>query len=289
MFVAEKLGRKVVGYSLEAQSSPSNFTISNVESAIDRHVIGDIRDADHIGKVMQESQPDFVFHLAAQTVVHAGYVNPRETFDVNVTGTASVLDAVAALKRHCTVVCVTSDKCYANDDRPRAFVETDPMGERDPYGASKGCTELVVKAYAHSFFPPSRFDDHQVAIASARAGNVIGGGDWTPYALAPDLVEAAHENQTILLRNPQATRPWQHVLQTLSGYLLLASRLEVDPQKYHGGWNFGPDVNEVITVAEFADRFLRVWGQGRGSKALNRINFTRHRPLCCRLKRLRHS
>lgn len=258
----KRLGASVVGYSLEPPTSPSNFVVSDVANSVDRHVIGDIRDGERICQAMKDCQPDFVFHFAAQTVVNTGYVHPRETFDVNVTGTASLLDAVAALNRRCTVVCITSDKCYANDDRPRAFVETDPMGERDPYGASKGCAELVVKAYAHSFFHPKRFDDHQVAIASARAGNVVGGGDWTPHALVPDLVDAANKGTTVALRNPHATRPWQHVLQTLCGYLLLASRLHTDPERHQGGWNFGPDESDVTSVAEFTDIFFRAWGQG---------------------------
>jgi CDP-glucose 4,6-dehydratase len=256
------LGARVIGYSLEPPTNPSNFKVSRIESIMDCNMLGDIRDSDRIRHEMLHSQPDFVFHLAAQTVVRTGYTNPRETFDVNVTGTASVLDAVAKLGRPCTVVCVTSDKCYANDDKPRAFVESDAMGERDPYGASKGCTELVVKAYTHSFFPPDRYDGHRIAIASARAGNVIGGGDWTPYALVPDLVEAASSCGEIALRNPDATRPWQHVLQTLSGYLLLAARLETAPRRYTGGWNFGPDECELTSVAKFTDIFLRSWGQG---------------------------
>ena len=258
----KRLGAKVVGYSLAAPTRPSNFEVSHVADVIDGNIIGDIREADRIRQAMRDSQPDFVFHLAAQTVVTTGYQQPRETFDVNVTGTASVLDAVAALGQRCTVICITSDKCYANDDRPRAFVETDPMGERDPYGASKGCTELVVKAYNHSFFPPERFDDHQVAMASARAGNVMGGGDWTPRALVPDLVHAAQSGNAIELRNPRATRPWQHVLQTLGGYLLLAARVDANPLQYQGGWNFGPDESEVASVADFASLFFRSWGQG---------------------------
>ncbi|TWT96488.1 CDP-glucose 4,6-dehydratase [Neorhodopirellula pilleata] len=258
----KSLGARVIGYSLEPPTIPSNFVESNIAEVVDEHVIGDIRDHDRVLGTMRDCRPDFVFHLAAQTVVRTGYQQPRETFDVNVTGTASLLDAVIALSHPCSVVCVTSDKCYSNDDRPRSFVESDPMGERDPYGASKGCTELVVKAYAHSFFHPERYNDHHVAIATARAGNVIGGGDWTPHALIPDLAEAAKSGQTISLRNPNATRPWQHVLQTLSGYLLLAVRLNNDPQRYHGGWNFGPEEREVLSVAEFSEFFFRTWGQG---------------------------
>jgi CDP-glucose 4,6-dehydratase len=258
----KSLGAKVFGYSLEPPTSPSNFEVCRVDRVIDGQFRGDIRDWNVIRDSMLSVEPDFVLHMAAQTVVKTGYQSPRETFDVNVTGTASVLDAVADLQRPCTVVCVTSDKCYANDDRPRVFVETDPMGERDPYGASKGCTELVVNAYTHSYFHPDHYDTHQVGIASARAGNVIGGGDWTPHALIPDLVKAALNGGSVELRNPNATRPWQHVLQTLSGYLLLATKLQADPRSYSGGWNFGPDERDVLSVSQFSQLFFDSWGQG---------------------------
>ena len=185
-----ELGAKVSGFALEPPTNPSNFEISGIQSVLDNHHIGDIRDEDALTAAMKRADPDLVLHLAAQSVVRESYRTPRETFDVNVMGTISVLEAVRNLNRPCSVVCVTSDKCYENVEQVWGYRECDAMGEHDPYGGSKGAAELAIRSYRHSFFPPEAHEKHGVKLASARAGNVIGGGDWTKDALIVDLVKA---------------------------------------------------------------------------------------------------
>ncbi|MFN3193534.1 MAG: CDP-glucose 4,6-dehydratase [Aureliella sp.] len=277
----KQLGAQVVGYSLDPPTAPNNFTVSDISSTLKRHIFADVRDSTQMQSAILETQPDYVLHMAAQTVVKAGYDRPKETFDVNVMGTASVLDAVAALDKPCSVVCITSDKCYANDegDGKRAFVESDPMGEFEPYGASKGCVELLVKAYTHSFFHPDQIHQHGKSVATARAGNVVGGGDWTPHALIPDLVRAAQSHTALELRNPDAIRPWQHVLQALSGYLLLAAKNSDQPGKYNGGWNFGPEQDNSLQVSELSDEFFDAWGNGSWKECASLERFHEARAL----------
>jgi CDP-glucose 4,6-dehydratase len=201
--------------------------------------------------------------MAAQPLVRQSYASPRETFDVNIMGTACLLDAVRQRGKPCVVIVVTSDKCYENRGLTRGYTETDPMGGFDPYSASKGATELLVASYRRSFFPPDRIRDHGVKLASARAGNVIGGGDWARDRIVTDMVAALMAGEPVPVRNPKAIRPWQHVLEPLSGYLTLAAAmLESDDPQWCDGWNFGPTPGGEPTVGELAADFIRAWGKG---------------------------
>ncbi len=258
-----RLGAKVTGFALDPPTDPNNFTVSRVAETLAGHHVGDIRDFARLQAAMFDAQPDVVLHLAAQSVVRRSYEIPRETFDVNVIGTASVLDAVRTLDRPVSVVCVTSDKCYENREQVWGYRESDAMGEHDPYGGSKGAAELVIRSYRSSFFPPDMLHRHGVKLASARAGNVVGGGDWTRDALIVDIVQAIAQGRPVRIRNPHALRPWQHVLQALSGYLTLAARLvESDDAKYQSGWNIGPAPGNEIPVREVVELFLQAWGDG---------------------------
>ncbi|MEM7426665.1 MAG: CDP-glucose 4,6-dehydratase [Pseudomonadota bacterium] len=258
-----RLGANVTGYSLEAPTEPHNFGVSGVLDVLEDHYCADIRDAETLTAAMARAAPDLVLHLAAQTVVREGYRIPRETFDVNVMGTIDVLESVRQLGRPCAVICVTSDKCYENKEQVWGYREADPMGERDPYGASKGAAELAIRSYRYAFFPPQRIEEHGVKLASARAGNVIGGGDWTHDALMVDVVKALRQGEPVCLRNPSAVRPWQHVLQALSGYLALAVRLLGSPDpRFAEGWNFGPVPGDDVPVREIVELFHNKWGGG---------------------------
>lgn len=258
-----RLGAKVTGYALEPPTIPSHFHVAQIEELLDGHYIGDIRDAAMLESAMHDANPDLVLHLAAQSVVRESYVIPRETFEINAIGTAGVLDAVRALDRPCSVVCITSDKCYENVEQVWGYREDDAMGEHDPYGGSKGAAELVIRSYRHSFFPPHRLADHGVKLASARAGNVIGGGDWTADALIVDIVKAIAADKPVRIRKPLSFRPWQHVLQALSGYMTLAARLmSSDDPIYQSGWNIGPAAGNELPVREIVELFLREWGHG---------------------------
>ena len=262
------LGAHVSGFSLAPPSEPSNFAVSRVADVLDRHHHGDIRDAAALNAAIREARPDLVLHLAAQSVVGEGYREPRATFDVNVMGTIGVLEAVRALDAPCAVVCVTSDKCYQNVEQVWGYRECDAMGEHDPYGGSKGAAELAIRSWRHSFFPPEREAEHGVRLASARAGNVIGGGDWKRDALIVDVVKALADGRAVELRSPGAFRPWQHVLQALSGYLTLSARLLTDPDpRWCSGWNFGPVPGNELPVREVVEIFQAAWEGNGGSGA----------------------
>lgn len=259
------MGARVTGYALPPPTSPSLFDAAGVRPDLVEHVEADIRDGRSLESALARSEADIVLHLAAQSVVRTGYEQPLETFDVNVRGTATLLDAVRAVGRPCAVVVVSSDKCYDNDESGRPFSEDDPLGGRDPYSASKAGTELVAAAWRQSFFAVDRFPEAQVAVATARAGNVLGGGDWTSDGVIADTVRALSHGQPVQLRNPAAVRPWQHVLEPLSGYLELAARL-LEPggaAAFGGAWNFGPVPEDDATVREVVERFLATWGDGR--------------------------
>ena len=216
-----------------------------------------------VSDVLRRSAPDLVIHLAAQSLVLEGHRRPRETFDTNVLGTATLLDAIRKAGRPCAVLAVTSDKCYANRNDGRAFRETDPLGGGDPYSASKAAAEMVVAAYRESFFPPERLSDHGVQMATVRGGNVLGGGDWAADRIVPDIVRALLAGQPVLVRNPQATRPWQHVLDVLHGYLTLAAGMLSTPDaRWCSAWNFGPRPTRPVPVREVVEQFLKVWGTG---------------------------
>lgn len=258
-----RLGAKVTGYALAPPTHPNNFTVSGVWELLDKHYDADIRDEGLLHNALQETAPDIVLHLAAQSVVRESYIIPKETFEINTIGTANLLDGIRKLNKACSVVVVTSDKCYENREQTWGYRESDPFGDHDPYGGSKGAAEIVVRSYRHSFFSPDRLDEHGIKLASARAGNVIGGGDWTSDALIVDIVMALSERKPIQIRNPNSFRPWQHVLQALSGYLTLAAKLVVfDNPNLCSGWNFGPLPGNELPVSDIVESFIEEWGDG---------------------------
>ena len=261
----KELGADVIGYSLDPPSDPNNFEATKLREKI-THVHGDIRDLDRLIKIFKKYQPDFVFHLAAQPLVRFSYEEPKVTFDTNVGGTVNVFEAIRKNPSIKVLINVTSDKCYENREWVWGYRENDPMGGHDPYSASKGCAELVFSAYLKSFFSTS------LGAASARAGNVIGGGDWGADRLVPDCIRALSEHQPIGIRSPYAIRPWQHVLEPLSGYLQLGAALWQDPKKYSGAWNFGPDDGSHLTVSEMTDRLIKYWGSGTWEDIFNPTN-----------------
>ena len=258
-----KLGATVTGLALDPPSIPNHFETSGVSELLEADLRCDIRDADKVAEAVRTSRPDIVFHLAAQPIVRTSLESPRETFDVNVMGTASVLDAVRLAGRQCTVIVITSDKCYRNDGQVWGFRETDPLGGHDPYSASKAGSELVVDAYRSSYFSGDHTTDTGIQLASARAGNVVGGGDWAEDRIVPDAVRALASSTDLVVRNPRSTRPWQHVLEPLSGYLTLGQRLLVDEEGWDSAWNFGPLIDDEATVADLADAVVAAWGSGR--------------------------
>ena len=258
-----RLGARVTGYALPPPTQPSTFVAAGVADILAQHHEADIRDGARLEQAMRAAAPDIVYHLAAQPLVRASYGQPRETFDVNVIGTASVLDAVRALGRPCVVVVITSDKCYENREQVFGYRESDPLGGFDPYSASKGAAEIVVASYRQSFFPVEREASHGVRLASVRSGNVIGGGDWAHDRIVADIARNLSTGQPVPVRNPRAIRPWQHVLEPLSVYLLLAARmLGKDGAHLAGAWNFGPSSTEVVTVGELVELFVASWGKG---------------------------
>ena len=258
-----RLGAEVYGYSLPPPTEPSNFALSAVRGLLAGETIGDIRDRARVRDALARAAPEVVFHLAAQPLVRDSYARPFETFEVNVLGTASVLDAVRDWKRPCAVVCITTDKCYENREQAGGYRESDPLGGYDPYSASKGAAEILIASYRRSFFDPAQLGQHGVQLASARAGNVIGGGDWARDRIVTDLVHALVAGHPAPVRNPHAIRPWQHVLEPLSGYLALASAMLTSPGPgWCGGWNFGPVCGTELPVGKLADAFVKAWGHG---------------------------
>lgn len=255
--VLDRLGAEVTGYALASDTSPNLFESAGLRGLI-RHVEADVRDLAALTDAMAQARPQILLHLAAQALVRRSYQQPVETYATNVLGTVHLLEAVRACPEVRAVVNVTSDKCYENREWVWGYRENDPMGGRDPYSSSKGCAELVTAAYRDSFF---RGDPHahQAAVASARAGNVIGGGDWAAERLVPDCMRALMRGATIAIRNPNATRPWQHVLEPLRGYLMLAEALWNRPEEAIGGWNFGPRAEDSRPVRDVVGRIVGSW------------------------------
>ena len=257
-----ELGANVIGYSLEPLTEPNLFEAINLKDKI-THIIGDVRDEEHLTAIFEKYQPEFVFHLAAQPLVRRSYKEPKLTYETNVMGTVNVLEAVRKTNSVRVCVIITSDKCYENREWVYGYRETDPVGGYDPYSSSKGCAELVTATYRQSFFNPGDYEGHHnVALSSVRAGNVMGGGDWGEDRLIPDCIRALSQNKTIVVRNPVSTRPWQYVLEPLSGYLLLGALMYKDGTKYSDAWNFGPNDESIITVEELVKRVLKHWGSG---------------------------
>ncbi len=255
-----ELGAHVTGFALPPNTEPNHFDLIELTNLI-HHIEGDIRDLQAVTQAFDRAKPEIVFHLAAQPLVRDSYDDPKTTFDTNIGGTVNVLEAI----RHCpsvkAAVIVTSDKCYENREWVWGYRENDPMGGHDPYSASKGATEIVCTAYFRSYFNKNGHGPH-LGFATARAGNVIGGGDWAKDRIIPDCIRALSKGEPIRIRNPHATRPWQHVLDPLSGYLLLAQRLAENPERFSGSWNFGPVEGGQISVIELAEKFIKAWGGG---------------------------
>jgi CDP-glucose 4,6-dehydratase len=255
-----ELGANVTGIALAPHTKPSHFHLTSLNKKI-HHVDVDIRNLEKVKKVFDQAKPEIVFHLAAQALVRVSYSDPKTTFDTNVGGTVNVLEAIRWCPSVRTAVVITSDKCYDNKEWVWGYRESDPLGGHDPYSASKGAVEIVSAAYRRSYFDQKGLGPH-LGFATARAGNVIGGGDWAEDRIIPDCVRALAANKPIVIRNPNATRPWQHVLDPLWGYLLLAARLWEEPDKFSSAWNFGPQISNQITVHELAERFINAWGNG---------------------------
>jgi CDP-glucose 4,6-dehydratase len=255
------LGAQVCGYALEPYTENDTFVVSGLEKHIS-HNIGDIRNFNDLISVFKTFRPEIVFHLAAQPLVRRSYINPKETFDTNIGGTVNVLECCRLSDSVKVIVNITSDKCYKNYEWPWGYREIDPLGGYDPYSSSKASSEIATEAYRKSFFNPEHFNNHEKSLASARAGNVIGGGDWREDRLIPDCVKALEKEEPILLRNPESIRPWQHVLEPLYGYLLLAAKMSDNPLKFSSSWNFGPLLDSNLRVSEIADLVISNWGSG---------------------------
>jgi CDP-glucose 4,6-dehydratase len=257
----QSMGAKVVGYALDAPTSPSLFDVAEVGKGM-TSVIGDIRDLEKLRTVFAEHEPEIVIHMAAQPLVRYSYIEPVETYSTNVMGTVNLLEAIRSTSSVKVVVNVTSDKCYENREWVWGYRENEAMGGYDPYSSSKGCAELVAAAYRNSYFHPKKYQQHGVAISSARAGNVIGGGDWAGDRLIPDILRAITEGNPVNIRNPQSVRPWQHVLEPLSGYLKLAQKLYEEGAIFAEGWNFGPNDEDARPVLWIVEKLTGSWGEG---------------------------
>ena len=257
-FLLRELGADVMGYALSPEPGPNHFDLLNLSDRL-IHAEGDIRNADKLRKAINDFQPEYVFHLAAQALVKRSYDDPAATFESNVMGSVNLLDAVRECESIRSLVYITSDKCYENHEWIWGYRENDMLGGHDPYSASKAAAEIVFSAYSRSFFTSRP----ELGAASTRAGNVIGGGDWAADRIIPDCIKAIDDNKPIYLRNPAATRPWQHVLEPISGYLMLAAKLYDNPQEFKGSWNFGPSSTDVRTVQEVAEIITKYLGRGK--------------------------
>lgn len=261
-----KLGANIHGFSLPPDTDPNHYTEARIHDMLISECFGNICDRNAFTKYIREVRPECIFHLAAQPIVRKSYQEPIETFETNVMGSIFLMDALRTFAHPCAVVMITSDKCYLNTNQIWGYRECDPLGGHDPYGASKAAAEIAIASYRDSYFPPEKIWEHKIHLASVRAGNVIGGGDWAEDRIIPDAVRAVTTGTPLVLRNPQAVRPWQHVLEPLSGYLLLAAKMMCG---YHCGgtslesaWNFGPISAGTTTVLEIIKSFFGVWGSG---------------------------
>jgi len=256
----QSLGAEVVGVSLDVPTTQSLYEQANVsENMISLRE--DIRDVVAIRKIFQDHLPEMVFHLAAQPLVRLSYREPVETYEINVMGTLHVLEGIRSVDSVRSAVMITTDKCYQNKEWVWGYRETDTLGGHDPYSSSKGAAELLISSYRNSYFPQDKYSEHKTAIASARAGNVIGGGDWAEDRLIPDIIKAFKNNEKVIIRNPKSTRPWQHVLEPLSGYLKLAEQLEKNGDQYAEAWNFGPAEIDARPVQWIVEKMAKLWGE----------------------------
>ena len=258
-----ELGAEVVGVALDPYSERDNFVLSGISSKIKADIRADIRDGKRMKEIFAEYQPEIVFHLAAQPLVRLSYDIPVETYEANVMGTIHVMEAIRVTKSVKVGVMITTDKCYDNNEQNEGYVETDPFGGYDPYSSSKGACEVAIQSWRRSFFNPADYGKkHTVSLASVRAGNVIGGGDWALDRIIPDCIRALEDGRVINIRSPKSVRPWEHVLEPLSGYMILAQKMWNDPTGYCEGWNFGPEAESVSTVWEVATALVKNYGVG---------------------------
>ncbi|MGQ0790627.1 MAG: CDP-glucose 4,6-dehydratase [Nitrosopumilaceae archaeon] len=256
----QKLGTDLIGYSNSVPTIPSLFELTNLKDGM-TSLIGDVRDLHQLNDAIKEFRPEIVIHMAAQSLVRKSYQNPLETYSTNIMGVANILEAVRTANNIRVCMIVTSDKCYDNKGLERGYNEDDSMGGYDPYSSSKGCAELVTNSFRNSFFNTSKFNEYKTTIASVRAGNVIGGGDWASDRLIPDIMNGVFQNKTVRIRNPDSMRPWQFVLEPLYGYLMLIEKLWDDGPLYSGAWNFGPDYNDVKPVLWIVDTISQLLGK----------------------------
>lgn len=256
-----ELGAKVIGYGLDPLGSKDNFVLAQLKDKL-IDIRGDIRDRKKLKDVFNKYKPDYVFHLAAQPLVIQSYEQPVYTYEVNVMGTINVLECVRRTKSVKVGIFITTDKCYENKEQVWGYKETDSLGGYDPYSSSKGACEIAIHSWRQSFMNPNQYCEHGKVIASVRAGNVIGGGDWAPNRIIPDCIRALESKQPIIIRNPHAVRPWQHVLEPLSGYLMLGQKLTENPIKYSGAWNFGPNLDSIVTVWQVGREIVKQYGNG---------------------------
>jgi CDP-glucose 4,6-dehydratase len=254
------LGADVHGYALNPHTNPSLYEIAKVDKIVSS-TIGDIRDFDFLAKKLNEINPEIIIHMAAQPIVRESYKNPRETYEINVMGTVNLLDAARQIKSVKAILNITTDKCYENKEWLWGYRENEPIGGYDPYSNSKGCSELVTASFRNSYFNSKEYKSHGVALASARAGNVIGGGDWASERLIPDFIRSITLGEKVIIRNPYAIRPWQHVLEPLSGYLTLCEKLYSGGSFFAEGWNFGPNDEDAKNVEWITNKICQLWGQ----------------------------
>jgi CDP-glucose 4,6-dehydratase len=253
------LGAKVSGLALDPKTDKDIFVLSKLDEKVN-DFRGDIRNHDFVLNVFNQVNPDIVFHLAAQPLVSESYLNPLETYEINVNGTIHILEALKQTRSTKVGIFITTDKVYMNQEKIEGYVETDPLGGYDPYSSSKAAAEIVIESWRSSYMNPENFSLHGKSISSVRAGNVIGGGDWSKDRLVPDVFRAVENNQNLEVRNPDAIRPWQHVLDPLFGYLLLAKKMWDKPKDFCGAWNFGPDLNLKVSVLDMINRITRDFG-----------------------------
>ena len=255
------MGAQIKGYALPPEDEKGLYNL--IRGSINfENVYANILDKEQLREALIDFQPDFIFHLAAQALVRRSYQIPAETFDVNVTGTANVLEAAAVLDKKCTIICITTDKVYQNKEINYHYKETDILGGYDPYSASKAAAEIVISSFRDSYFTPAKYSIHQKALISVRAGNVIGGGDWSKDRIIPDIIRSLKNEEVIHVRNPGAIRPWQHVLEPLSGYLLAGMLVDADVDTFSGAYNFGPQFDDHLPVKEIVLIALENWGGG---------------------------